>query len=289
MQRKRPSPQERGAARSAMGRAMRYLSHYRRQALLPYLFLVIAILSQLAVPRMVRNVIDAVSQGVIAKNVLAGLEQIPAGFTNQALPRILEYLKLPADWTLDQLTAQLTFEQTDAPRALVMAAIAIVMFASLRGVFAFLQAIGGDATRRVWPLTCATTCTPKSRTCPSLITTATRPGQLMVRATDDVEKVRLFIGQGLLQLVGAVLLLVGTLIILFTTNARLTLVVLPILPVALILFMIFGTISQPLFTKVQIRTFGAEHRCCRKTWQASRWSKPLRARKSEQAKFDRVG
>ena len=34
-------------------------------------------------------------------------------------------------------------------------------------------------------------------------------GQLMIRATDDVEKVRLFIGQGLLQLVGAVILLVG--------------------------------------------------------------------------------
>ena len=34
----------------------------------------------------------------------------------------------------------------------------------------------------------------------------------MIRATDDVEKVRLFIGQGLLQLVGAVILLTGTII-----------------------------------------------------------------------------
>ncbi len=56
-------------------------------------------------------------------------------------------------------------------------------------------------------------------------------GQLMIRATDDVEKVRLFIGQGLLQLVGAVLLIAGTLIILFNTNARLAFVVLPILPI----------------------------------------------------------
>ncbi|MBI5080684.1 MAG: ABC transporter ATP-binding protein, partial [Chloroflexi bacterium] len=76
-------------------------------------------------------------------------------------------------------------------------------------------------------------------------------GQLMVRATDDVEKVRLFIGQGLLQLVGAIILLVGTMIILFSTNAQLAWAAIPVLPVALVLFMFFGMISQPLFLKVQ--------------------------------------
>jgi ATP-binding cassette subfamily B protein len=40
-------------------------------------------------------------------------------------------------------------------------------------------------------------------------------GQLMVRATDDVEKVRMFIGQGMLMAVQALVLLTGTLIILF--------------------------------------------------------------------------
>jgi ATP-binding cassette subfamily B protein len=57
----------------------------------------------------------------------------------------------------------------------------------------------------------------------------------------------------LIQLAGAVLLLSGTLIILFTTNAKLTLSILWVMPVALILFMIFGTISQPLFREVQVR------------------------------------
>ncbi|MEO5887131.1 MAG: ABC transporter ATP-binding protein, partial [Anaerolineales bacterium] len=76
-------------------------------------------------------------------------------------------------------------------------------------------------------------------------------GQLMIRATDDVEKVRLFIGQGLLQLVGAVILLTGTIIILFSTNTTLAWTAMPILPVALVLFMFFGVISQPLFTKIQ--------------------------------------
>jgi len=63
------------------------------------------------------------------------------------------------------------------------------------------------------------------------------------------KKVRLFLGQGLLQLVGALVLLTATLIILFTTNAQLALAVIWIIPVALILFMVFGTVSQPLFNR----------------------------------------
>jgi ATP-binding cassette subfamily B protein len=78
-------------------------------------------------------------------------------------------------------------------------------------------------------------------------------GQLMIRATDDVEKVRLFIAQGLVLTAQAFLLLVATLIILFLTNWQLTLVVLPILPIALVVFMIFGKVAQPLFIEIQVR------------------------------------
>ncbi len=75
----------------------------------------------------------------------------------------------------------------------------------------------------------------------------------MIRATDDVEKVRLFVGQGLLLSLQSLVLLAGTLTILLATNWRLTLVALPILPVALVMFMFFGAISQPLFGKLQMR------------------------------------
>jgi ATP-binding cassette subfamily B protein len=78
-------------------------------------------------------------------------------------------------------------------------------------------------------------------------------GQLMIRATDDVERLRLFIAQGLIITVQAALLVTGTLIILFATNWRLTLVILPILPIAVALFAVFGKLAQPLFRDVQIR------------------------------------
>ncbi|HEY6071905.1 MAG TPA: ABC transporter ATP-binding protein, partial [Anaerolineales bacterium] len=59
------------------------------------------------------------------------------------------------------------------------------------------------------------------------------------------------IGQGLLQLVGALILLSGTIIILFTTNVRMAWAAMPIMPVALVLFIVFSTISRPMFSLVQ--------------------------------------
>ena len=51
--------------------------------------------------------------------------------------------------------------------------------------------------------------------------------------------------------VGAIILLAGTLAIPFSTNVRLTLIALPILPIALVLFMIFGSKMGPMFSRIQ--------------------------------------
>lgn len=240
-------------SRGALGRALRYLSRYRREAALPYLFLIIATLSQLAVPRMVRNIIDAVTQGVLAQNLLPRLAEIPSAILPQALPRLLETLGLPRDWSLEQLTAKLTADQVNAPQALLTAGIAIVIFAALRGVFAFLQAYWAERNSQTVAFDLRNDLFAKIQRLSFSYHDRNQTGQLMVRATDDVEKVRLFIGQGLLQLVGALVLIVGVLLILFTTNSRLALVALPILPVAFVVFLIFGMISQPLFAKVQMK------------------------------------
>src|SRR5690349_14907229 len=90
-------------SRGALGRAIRYLFHYKGQAALPYLFLIIATLSQLAVPRMVRNVIDAVTSGYLADQVLQALDKIPAQFMSVALPKILEVTGKSSSLTMDQL------------------------------------------------------------------------------------------------------------------------------------------------------------------------------------------
>jgi ATP-binding cassette subfamily B protein len=109
----------------------------------------------------------------------------------------------------------------------------------------------------------------------------------MVRATDDVEKVRLFIGQGLLMAVGALILLSGTLVILFTTNIRLTLVALPILPLALIMFLFFGAASGPLFVKVQAR-LDKLNTILQENLAGIRVVKAFTREKSEQVKFEQA-
>ena len=103
--------------RGSLNRAIRYLGNYRRQAVLPYLFLVIATLAQLAVPRMVSNIIDAITQGVTANSVIDGLGQIPQSFLPMALTQVLNFLGLPAEWTLEQLRTTMETDQANAPTA----------------------------------------------------------------------------------------------------------------------------------------------------------------------------
>ncbi len=247
----RRMPRQAAIPRGTIGRAARYLFRYGYRAALPYLFLLIATLAQLVVPRLLRNIIDAVTSGVIATSILDALNKIPAAFLSQALPGILDFLKYPADWTKDQLIVQLTADKINAPTLLIQAGLAIVAFAVVRGAFAFLQAYWAEKNSQAVAFDMRNELYAKIQRLSFSYHDQNQTGQLMIRATDDVEKVRLFIGQGLLQLVGAVVLLTATLIIMFTTNASLALATIWILPVALALFLFFGSISQPLFAKVQ--------------------------------------
>ena len=253
MQNQNRSTTPRPAQRGTLGRALGYLTHYRRQALWPYLFLTIATLAQLAVPKMVGRILDAITQGSLANNITAVLEKIPSAFVQQALPQILTALNYPANWTKDQLTAQLASNKLSAPYMLLTGVIAIVIFAVFRGLFAFLQSYWAERNSQSVAFDMRNDLFSKVQNLSFSYHDKNQTGQLMIRATDDVEKVRLFLGQGLLQLVGAIVLLTGTLIILFTTNARLTLIVLPILPLSMAVFLFFGAISRPLFTAVQIK------------------------------------
>ncbi len=220
---------------------MRYLTRYRRQAALPYIFLIIATLSQLMVPRLIGNIIDAVTNGYMTNLILEQAAKLPS----TTLTTILERLGK----TLDQLK----LDQASAEQTLIISGLAIVGFALIRGLFSFLQTFLAERNSQTVAFDFRNDLFEKIQRLSFSYHDRNQTGQLMVRATDDVEKVRTFIGQGLLLAVGAFLLLTGSLIILFNTNPRLTLIILPVLPVALLLFMIFGGISQPLFTKVQIR------------------------------------
>jgi ATP-binding cassette subfamily B protein len=256
----------------ALVRAIRYLSKYRSLAYLPYLFLFISTLAQLMVPRMVRNIIDSVTQGVTAQAIVPQIERIPTG----VLPQILDRLGMTEE--------QLLNSYNNAERLLINAGIAILIFAVVRGLFAFLQTFFAERNSQSVAFDMRNELFAKLQGLSFSYHDRTQTGQLMVRATDDVEKVRLFIGQGLLLTAGSLILLTGTLLILLTTNLRLTLVVLPILPIALVLFMIFGALSGPLFLKVQIR-LDRLNNTLQENLAGIKVIKAFTREKSEQAKF----
>jgi ATP-binding cassette subfamily B multidrug efflux pump len=221
-----------------LGRAIRYLGKQRGTTFVAYAALLVATIAQLAVPQLLQNMIDAVTNGAIANIVFTNVPVLGQGLVAGRLGK-----------TLDQLKA----DQLNAESLLISAAVFIVAFAIMRGVFSFLQAYMGERTSQGLAFDFRNEIFAKIQRLSFSYHDQNQTGQLMVRATDDVEKVRLFIAQGLILTAQAFILLITSLIILFVTNWRLALVVLPLLPIALILFTFFGAISQPLFVQVQIR------------------------------------
>jgi ATP-binding cassette subfamily B multidrug efflux pump len=225
-------------------RAIRYLRYHRRSVLMAYGALVIATLAQLAVPQLVQNMIDAITRGALANQILSITAPLPA------LQEVAQNLAATAaGTTLDQLR----ISQSTAESVLITAALIIIAFAAMRGVFSFVQAYMAETTSQGVAFDFRNEIFAKIQRLSFSYHDRNQTGQLMIRATDDVEKVRLFIAQGLVLAAQAFLLLGATLIILLLTNWRLTLSIIWVLPIALVLFMIFGAISQPLFVQVQIR------------------------------------
>jgi ATP-binding cassette subfamily B protein len=74
-------------------------------------------------------------------------------------------------------------------------------------------------------------------------------GQLMTRVTSDVEAVRLFFAQGLLELASAIMMLLGSAVILFTTDWRLALAALSTVP---LMGIVFGLLFWQLFPRFRM-------------------------------------
>lgn len=207
------SRQRGGPNNGGLRRAIGYLGRSPKMAAATYSAVVIATLGQLAIPQLVQNIFDAVVQGA------------QQGFTGATVD------VTPIWWAM----------------------AAIVLFAVVRGIFTFAQGYLGQRASQDVAFDLRNEIFAKVQHLSFSYHDRNRTGQLMIRATDDVEKLRLFLAQGLVVVVQAVVLLVGILIILFNTNAALTWVVIPVLPIAFVLFMGFGAITQPLFGEVQKR------------------------------------
>src|ERR1043166_10269330 len=104
--------------------------------------------------------------------------------------------------------------------------IAIVLFSLVRALFAYGQQYNAERISQNIAFDFRNELFAKIQRVSFSYLDRTQTGQLMIRATDDVEKVRLFIGQGLVIALQALVIVVATLVVLAFTNWRLTLVVL---------------------------------------------------------------
>ncbi|KPK11220.1 MAG: ABC transporter ATP-binding protein [Anaerolineae bacterium SG8_19] len=222
---------------STLTRSIRYVGRYPKVTAIAVVALLIATLAQLAVPQLLQGIIDTIVTNVGNKAIL----NLPPNFQQIAAERL----------GLD--LSSMTVELENAPRALVIAGVTIVVFAIARGLFSFTQAYASQVLSHNIAFDLRNDLFAKIQRLSFSYHDRNRTGQLMIRATDDVERLRLFLGQGLLMALQAFLLLTGTLVILLITNFKLTLVILPILPVALVIFMVFGRMAQPMFREAQQR------------------------------------
>ena len=221
----------------SLGRAIRYLGRYPKLTVTAAIALIIATAAQLAVPQLVQNIIDAIVTNAVNKTILG----LPTSVQTMAAERL----------GLD--LANLQIDLDNAPRALLLAGLTVVIFAIARGLFTFAQTYMSQALSQNIAFELRNDLFAKIQRLSFSYHDKNRTGQLMIRATDDVERLRMFLGQGLLMALQSLILLVGTLTILLVTNVRLTLVILPTLPIALFLFMGFGRIAMPLFREAQQR------------------------------------
>lgn len=221
----------------SLSRAIRYLGRYPRVALAAIGALLIAAAAQLSVPQLIQRIID----NIISSATQASILNLPAEFREMAATQL----------GLDLSGIQAEVDR--APGIIITAGLIVIALAAARGIFAFAENYLAQTLSQNIAFELRNDLFAKIQRLSFSYHDKNQTGQLMIRATDDVERLRLFIGQGLIMALEAFILLTGTMIFLFITNWRLTLVVIPILPLAIGLFFVFGSIAQPLFVEVQKR------------------------------------
>lgn len=132
-------------------------------------------------------------------------------------------------------------------------AVALVAVAAGRGVFTFLQGYLSEFVSQGVAYELRNTIFEKLQNLSFSYHDRSQTGKLMTRMTSDVELVRHFLSQGLLNLVSGLVLLVGTLVILFSMNWQLTALLLLMFPLIGVIFVTAIRQIMPLSKVVQQR------------------------------------
>ena len=125
----------------------------------------------------------------------------------------------------------------------------IVAVAALRGIFTFLQGYLAEKVSQSVAYDMRNQLFSKLQSLSFSYYDQAQTGQLMTRATNDVELVRQFLSMGFLQLISSVVMIVGTAVILLITNWVLGLVALAVVPA---MFLVIGSFIRNIFPRFAI-------------------------------------
>jgi ATP-binding cassette subfamily B multidrug efflux pump len=138
-------------------------------------------------------------------------------------------------------------------QTLVWATLALIGVAVVRGVFSFTQGFWSEKASQAVAYDQRNALFSKLQNLSFSYHDQAQTGQLMTRITSDVEQVRTFISMGLLQMVSAAALLIGSVVALFSMNWRLALIVLLIIPTMAAVLISFMRTIRPMFGLIQAK------------------------------------
>src|SRR5579864_3643998 len=135
--------------------------------------------------------------------------------------------------------------------AVATAAVGLVVVALVRGVCTFLQGFLAERASQGVAYDLRDLLFGKLQRLSFSYYDKVATGQLLTRVTNDVEQIRSFAGSGVIQIVSAIVTLLGTTVLLFSLNWRLALVALSMIVPIIVLIARFVRRVGPLFGRVQ--------------------------------------
>ncbi len=175
-------------------------------------------------------------------------------YKKEALGAFLALLLVSAaNLIAPQLIAYAVDSGIDARRldAILFAVGGLMAVALVRGLFTFLQGYLAERASQGVAYDLRNTLFAKIERLSFSYYDRAETGQLVTRLTSDVEQIRTFAGSGVVQLASAVVMLVGTTVLLLVLDWRLALVALAVVPLIFALLLRFVRRIGPLFRSVQ--------------------------------------
>jgi len=167
-----------------------------------------------------------------------GLALLIVNAANLATPQLLRAL-------IDQGISQLNMSR------ITQVIAGLVAIAIVRGIFNFLQGYWSEMASQGVAYEMRNDIFEKLQNLSFSYHDQAHTGKLMTRMTSDVELVRMFVGRGALMMASALLMIAGTMGLMFQMNWQLALVVFIVLPVILVFFSIFVRKIMPVSRNVQ--------------------------------------